>query len=149
MQYHSTEFIERHEEFVRVFLIALRNHNELLVVAPNGPRSLDSHLHEALGSVPLAKKLVAERHIAIPHNGHPTKNIYLEASGSRRSPFMGGAAFMPWISHMEWDDWINDRRVTDSYYIPHSSARLELPIGIPAHPDLETYLKQFPRSVQI
>lgn len=64
MQYHSTEHLERHEEFRRMLILAAQGTSQLLIVSPDKIDTLEDYLKASFQEAP-ARKLRKEKSLKI------------------------------------------------------------------------------------
>lgn len=136
MQFHSTEHLERRNEFARVLAIAAQGTSQLLIVSPDRIDSLEDFLKAFFGDA-LAKELRKNKSIQI--NDHLT--VFLEAK-KQDSGFKRGHVFLPWASMNTVEQAMKDGRAISTFYIPHSGPNS----GPGTVDELKKYLARYPGS---
>ncbi|MBV4491411.1 hypothetical protein [Pseudomonas oryzicola] len=139
MQYHSTEHLERHEEFRRMLILAAQGTSQLLIVSPDKIDTLEDYLKASFQEAP-ARKLRKEKSLKI----NDSLTVFLEAKDPN-SGFSRGHVFIPWASMHTVDRAVNDSRSISTFYIPHSG-----PDSGPGTVDeLALYKNKYPSSKEL
>ena len=140
MKHHSTESIERDNEFKRILARASLETNQVLIYSPDKVDSLADQLEQAFG-IQLAKKLKKDRHI------HANNVDYFLEATKTKSGFTRGNIFMPWASQHTWQSLLKDPRGVNTFFIPWNGPEaLKFPGG---KDELVLYLRENPDSIEI
>lgn len=139
MQFHSTEYLERHDEFRRVLIIAAQGTSQLLLVSPDKIDTLEDYLKAFFGDAQ-ARELRKNKSLKI----NDQLTVFLEAK-KQNSGFKRGHIFLPWASMGTVELAMKDGRAISTFYIPHSGANS----GAATVDELKKYLSRYPESKEV
>lgn len=139
MQYHSTEHLERKNEFIRVLLLACQGVEQVLIVTPDKMGSLQDYFKLAFNEKS-AKELRDKKRIKI----NEKLTIFFEGK-DKDSGFQKGNIFAPWASINTIYNVIKDPRGVNTFYIPHSGPNS----GPETKDELKLYLENYPKSKKV
>lgn len=148
MRFHSIEYKERNDEFIRIFCVATSLPDDLLIVPPNGLSSIQEHLENTIGKEN-AKKLIKTRQLNLPFPPGLPKTLYLEWSNSKPSGFKGGSVLLPWVQIATCKSYIECHKTKNSFYIPWTGPGSSKLSGVETVDELSEYRRLYPDSVAI